>query len=135
MKTDIKKALKEASISIACALDEEPTTQDLEHIQSQITILENLLDEATMKTDNVDKLLANPCTPYWMREVSRRLGRVDPVDAIHGLQALADAMDEDHKAHTRQKVAEHFGDKAADIYALGAGNVPGLRVVVEGEEL
>ena len=43
MKTDIEKALKEASISIACALDEEPTAEDLEHIQSQITILENLL--------------------------------------------------------------------------------------------
>lgn len=88
-----------------------------------------------MKTDNLDKLLADPCTPYWIREVSRRLGRVDPVDAINGLQALANAMDKDHKTHTRQKVAQHFGDKAAAIYALGAGNVPGLRVVVEGEEL
>ena len=34
-----------------------------------------------------------------------------------------------------RKVAEHFGDKAAAIYARGAGNGPGLRVVVDGEEL
>ena len=40
------EALKEASISIACALDEvgEVTKEDLEHIQKQITILEEYLD-------------------------------------------------------------------------------------------
>jgi len=40
------EALKEASISIACALDEvgEVTREDLEHIQKQITILENKFD-------------------------------------------------------------------------------------------
>jgi hypothetical protein len=40
------EALKEASISIACALDEvgEVTREDLEHIQEQITILENKFD-------------------------------------------------------------------------------------------
>ena len=37
------KALEEASISIACCLDDvdNVTQQDLEHIQDQITILEN----------------------------------------------------------------------------------------------
>ena len=38
---EVQEALREASISIACALDETPTIKDLEHIQSQITILEN----------------------------------------------------------------------------------------------
>ena len=40
------EALKEVSISIACALDEvgEVTKEDLEHIQKQITILENKFD-------------------------------------------------------------------------------------------
>ena len=40
------EALKEASISVACALDEvgEVTREDLEHIQKQITILENKFD-------------------------------------------------------------------------------------------
>jgi hypothetical protein len=43
LKTDaFSEALAEASISIACALDEAPSTEDLEHIQSQITTLENL---------------------------------------------------------------------------------------------
>ncbi len=46
---DIENALREASISIACALDEEPTVEDLEHIQDQITALENLLDDATRR--------------------------------------------------------------------------------------
>ena len=40
------KAVREASISIACLLDEptEVTVKDLEHLQNQITILENFLD-------------------------------------------------------------------------------------------
>ena len=44
------KALREASISIACALDEptEVTIKDLEHIQKQITILENFLEPFTI---------------------------------------------------------------------------------------
>ena len=46
MSSDILKALKEASVSIACCLDdvESVTKKDLEHIQKQITILENNLD-------------------------------------------------------------------------------------------
>ena len=40
-ETEFQEALREASISIACALDEVPSTEDLEHIQTQITILEN----------------------------------------------------------------------------------------------
>lgn len=40
------KAVREASISIACLLDEptEVTVKDLEHLQNQITVLENFLD-------------------------------------------------------------------------------------------
>ena len=38
---EVQEALREASISIACALDETQSIKDLEHIQSQITILEN----------------------------------------------------------------------------------------------
>jgi len=43
---EILKALKEASVSIACCLDDVSavTKEDLEHIQKQITILENNLD-------------------------------------------------------------------------------------------
>lgn len=45
------KALREASISIACLLDEyskNPLKKDLEHIQKQITILENFLEPFTV---------------------------------------------------------------------------------------
>ena len=40
-KNETYKAVKEASISIACLLDEpsEITNKDLEHIQNQITIM------------------------------------------------------------------------------------------------
>ena len=43
---EVFKALKEASVSIACCLDdvESVTKKDLEHIQKQITILEEYLD-------------------------------------------------------------------------------------------
>tara|TARA_R100001015_G_C4569057_1_gene127426 strand:- start:310 stop:489 length:180 start_codon:yes stop_codon:yes gene_type:complete len=46
MSSEILKALKEASVSIACCLDDpsEVTKKDLEHIQKQITILENNLN-------------------------------------------------------------------------------------------
>ena len=46
-KNETYKAVKEASISIACLLDEpsEITNKDLEHIQNQITIMENYLEE------------------------------------------------------------------------------------------
>ena len=39
----VMEAVKEASMSIACCLDEvdDVNKQDLEHIQNQITILEN----------------------------------------------------------------------------------------------
>jgi len=45
------EALKEASISIACCLDEvsEVTKEDLEHIQSQLCILENYEDEEEVR--------------------------------------------------------------------------------------
>ena len=44
--SEILKALKEASVSIACCLDDVSavTKEGLEHIQKQITILENNLD-------------------------------------------------------------------------------------------
>ena len=40
---EVVEAVKEVSISIACCLDEveDVTQQDLEHIQDQITIIEN----------------------------------------------------------------------------------------------
>ena len=42
----VLEALKEASISIACCLDDvdDVSKKDLEHIQNQITIIENYLD-------------------------------------------------------------------------------------------
>ena len=46
MKMDkVLEAVREASISIACCLDEvgDVTQQDLEHIQDQITMIENYL--------------------------------------------------------------------------------------------
>ena len=45
------EALKEASISVACLLDDVEDTRlvkDLEHIQNQITIIENYLDPFTV---------------------------------------------------------------------------------------
>ena len=45
------KAIKEASISIACLLDEvenKKIKKDLEHMQNQITIIENFLDPFTV---------------------------------------------------------------------------------------
>ena len=45
------EALRKASISIATLLDEHcdnPLKKDLEHIQKQITILENFLDPFTV---------------------------------------------------------------------------------------
>jgi hypothetical protein len=44
------KAVKEASISIACLLDEpnDVTVEDLEHIQKQVTIIENFLEPFTV---------------------------------------------------------------------------------------
>jgi transcriptional regulator of met regulon len=44
-------AVREASISIACLLDEptKVTVKDLEHLQNQITVIENFLDPFTIK--------------------------------------------------------------------------------------
>jgi len=43
MNKELLEAIKEASISIACCLDDinEVTEKDLTHIQDQITIIEN----------------------------------------------------------------------------------------------
>ena len=43
----VLEAVREASISTACCLDEvgDVTQQDLEHIQGQITAIENYLEE------------------------------------------------------------------------------------------
>tara|TARA_R100000278_G_scaffold383_1_gene901 strand:- start:262 stop:444 length:183 start_codon:yes stop_codon:yes gene_type:complete len=49
--SEVLLALKEASISIATLLDEhcdDSLKKDLEHIQKQITILENFLDPFTV---------------------------------------------------------------------------------------
>jgi AMMECR1 domain-containing protein len=57
-KTRIE-ALKEASISIACCLDEvsEVTREDLEHIQSQLCILENYEDEEEVRNRKLNRKL------------------------------------------------------------------------------
>jgi AMMECR1 domain-containing protein len=53
------EALKEASISIACCLDEvsEVTKEDLEHIQSQLCILENYEDEEEVRNRKLNRKL------------------------------------------------------------------------------
>ena len=54
----VLEAIKEASISIACCLDEvdDVTQQDLEHIQKQITIIENYLEPFTIEElENIRK--------------------------------------------------------------------------------
>ena len=50
MMNKVIKAVKEASISIACLLDEpsDVTVKDLEHIQKQVTIVENFLEPFTV---------------------------------------------------------------------------------------
>ena len=51
----VMEAVKEASISIDCCLDEveDVTQQDLEHIQDQITIIENYFKDI------------NKCGGFW----------------------------------------------------------------------
>tara|TARA_R100001369_G_scaffold1998_1_gene6359 strand:+ start:38 stop:286 length:249 start_codon:yes stop_codon:yes gene_type:complete len=53
------EALKEASISIACCLDEvgEVTQSDLEHIQMQLCILENYEDELKIRKRNCLRIM------------------------------------------------------------------------------
>ena len=54
----VLEAVREASISIACCLDEvdDVTQQDLEHIQDQITIIENYLEPFTIEElENIRK--------------------------------------------------------------------------------
>tara|TARA_R100000234_G_C4858184_1_gene118062 strand:- start:212 stop:433 length:222 start_codon:yes stop_codon:yes gene_type:complete len=49
--SEVLKALREASISIATLLDdqtEDPLKKDLEHLQKQITIIEKFLDPFTV---------------------------------------------------------------------------------------
>ena len=44
------KALREASVSVACGLDDGVLyRKDIEHIQKQITIIENFLDPFTVE--------------------------------------------------------------------------------------
>ena len=53
------KAIKGASISIACLLDEvenKKIKKDLEHIQNQITILEQL-DYPELSTKDINKIV------------------------------------------------------------------------------
>ncbi len=49
MNKEILEALKEASISVSCLLDDIPTDtnfyKDLIHIQKQLTIIENYFEE------------------------------------------------------------------------------------------
>ena len=55
---EVLEAVREASISIACCLDaiEDVTQQDLEHIQAQITIIENYLEPFTIaELENIRK--------------------------------------------------------------------------------
>ena len=47
---EVIKALREASISVACGLDDGVLyRKDIEHIQKQITIIENFLDPFTVE--------------------------------------------------------------------------------------
>ena len=48
--SEVIKALREASISIACGLDDGVLyRKDIEHIQKQITIIENFLEPFTVE--------------------------------------------------------------------------------------
>jgi len=48
--SEVIKALKEASISVACGLDDGVLyRKDIEHIQKQITIIENFLEPFTVE--------------------------------------------------------------------------------------
>jgi len=47
---EVIKAVREASISVACGLDDGVLyRKDIEHIQKQITIIENFLDPFTVE--------------------------------------------------------------------------------------
>ena len=54
-KKEALESLEEASISIACCLDElkDVTQQDLEHIQDQIIIIENYFKELNIQTETI----------------------------------------------------------------------------------
>ena len=48
--SEVIKALREASISIACGLDDGVLySKDIEHLQKQITIIENFLEPFTVE--------------------------------------------------------------------------------------
>ena len=66
---DLKEAVKEASISIACALDDvgepycnEECEKDLQHIQDKITEIESLITES--KPITFDEWLGKCPVPY-----------------------------------------------------------------------
>lgn len=46
----------------------------------------------------IGELLADPCTPYWLREVLVEARKRDPVDAAAGLRLAADAISADPPA-------------------------------------
>ena len=47
---EVIKALREASVSVACGLDDGVLyRKDIEHIQKQITIIENFLEPFTVE--------------------------------------------------------------------------------------
>ena len=49
-ESDLVKTVREASISIACGLDDGVLyRKDIEHIQKQITIIENFLEPFTVE--------------------------------------------------------------------------------------
>jgi hypothetical protein len=40
--------------------------------------------------DQWQKLMADPATPYWVKAVLDRVIRLDPVDAAHWMEVIAD---------------------------------------------
>ena len=53
--------------------------------------------------EHLNALIGNPATPYWLQKLAQGVrysgGRkLDIVDVINGLRALAEALDLDHKA-------------------------------------
>lgn len=52
MKAEVLKAVREASISVSCLLDDIPNDtnfyKDMVHIQNQITTIENFLEPFTV---------------------------------------------------------------------------------------
>jgi hypothetical protein len=80
------EAVKEASISIACLLDEptKVTVKDLKHLQNQITVLENFLDPFIIEELEVIKMkkLDEFCKKYNIKNLKNAIKALEDAEFL-----------------------------------------------------